>query len=102
MEASGRLSPKVQDRVPELCVALCQSSSHLLAAISDLEITPASLADLTLLTLGPQFRGGANNVIGSGGVKEIADLIRSIVARTVQADVGKTSSRSATLPEGVS
>lgn len=89
MEVAGRLSPRAESRVPELCEALCRSASELLSGIAGLDFKASDLADFTLLTLGPQFRGGANNTIGSGGVREIATLIRAMVTHSVQADAGK-------------
>nr|MBO2007094.1 XcyI family restriction endonuclease [Serratia marcescens] len=41
---------------------------------------PELLDDLTLLTVGPQLRGGANNQRGTDGIVQVFEIIREIVA----------------------
>lgn len=49
----------------------------------------ATLHELSLLTLGAQFRGGRNNQLGEAGSSRVFDLFREIVAgSTVQVDAG--------------
>ncbi len=78
-ENAGQISPKVASRTTELCEALCFSAGELLAGLDGQQLTAAFLADLSLLTLGPLFRGGANNAVGFGGVKDVRAIIVSIV-----------------------
>jgi len=78
-EIAGQISAKMAPRTHELCEALCFSAGELLAGLDSQQLTAAFLADLSLLTLGPHFRGGANNAVGSGGVKDVQAIIAAIV-----------------------
>ncbi len=42
-------------------------------------LSASSIHDLTLLTLGPQLRGGKLNVLGSKATQEVFDLIKSLI-----------------------
>ena len=55
----------------------------LLAAINAAQISAALLDDLTLLTLGPQLRGGANVRKGSAGIRTVFNAIHEIVESAV-------------------
>jgi hypothetical protein len=48
------------------------------------------LDDLTLLTVGPQLRGGANNQRGNAGIVQVFEIIREIVAHAT-ADVSEST-----------
>lgn len=85
MEVSGMLSPANASSLNTLCEAFARCSSHLLAGLGPLRIRRELLDDLTLLTLGPQFRGGANNTLGAAGIVQVFDVIRSIVSHAVTA-----------------
>lgn len=80
MEAQGKLNPAVAPALPALCAACCEAASALLAGLTPLPVTSALLDDLTLLTVGPQLRGGANNQRGTDGIAEVFDLLRELVA----------------------
>src|SRR5208283_1939063 len=58
MEERGALSDALANGLPELCKGMCQAGALLLAGIGTAKISSALLDDLTLLTLGPQLRGG--------------------------------------------
>lgn len=79
METEGRLSTRNEARLTSLCEALVQGSSQLLTGIGALRIRRELFDDLTLLTLGPQLRGGVNNSLGAAGIVKVFDLIREIV-----------------------
>ena len=73
MEAKGILTDKNKKRLPELCNGMVNSACALLDGIGVDRISKELLDDLTLLTVGPQLRGGANvrkGVIGTVGVFE--------------------------------
>ena len=55
----------------------------LLAGLGVSRINRALLDDLTLLTLGPQLRGGANVKKGAVGIGNVFDAIHDIVRRAV-------------------
>jgi len=80
MEDKGKLSKTATADLPALCAALCEAASTLLAGIGPLRISRELLDDLTLLTVGPQLRGGANNQRGTDGIVLVFEIIREIVA----------------------
>lgn len=90
MEEKGKMSLTADRDLPELCAAFCKAASTLLNAIGPLRISRELLDDLTMLTVGPQFRGGANNQRGSDGIVKVFEIIREIVAHAI-AEVSETS-----------
>jgi len=83
MEERGMLSAVLTPQLPELCTALCGAGALLLAGIGTTKVSAAFLDDLTLLTLGPQLRGGANVRKGTAGIRLVFDAIRNIVQNSV-------------------
>ena len=83
MEVRGMIGRGLDATLPELCGAMCQAGALLLATISDAKISAALLDDLTLLTLGPQLRGGANVRKGSAGIRTVFNAINEIVQNAV-------------------
>ncbi|HEX9594445.1 MAG TPA: XcyI family restriction endonuclease [bacterium] len=81
MEEQGRLSPRQEPSLTDLCTCLCTSAAHLVEHVSQLSHT--NVHELTLLTLGPQLRGGALNRLGTRATREVFDLIHEIVAAAV-------------------
>lgn len=80
MEAKGKASTAALSALPQLCEAFCSSASTLLAGVGSLQVTRELFDDLSLLTVGPQLRGGANNKRGSEGIVRVFEIIREIVA----------------------
>lgn len=80
METSGQLNAHVAPEIQALCAGLCGAANELLDGLEGLDLSAAFFNDLALLTLGPQFRGGANNAIGQGGVRDVFSVISGIVA----------------------
>jgi hypothetical protein len=78
MEEKGRLSSENESFLKELCHVLCGSAEHLIKGIG--RLTPEGVHEMTLLTLGPQLRGGALNVLGSKATKKVFDLISSLLS----------------------
>lgn len=78
MEDRDYLSNKNEERLQELCEALCKSGAYLCDNVSDL--SQSNLHELTLLTLGPQLRGGLLNRKGSEATREVFELIRDVIA----------------------
>jgi hypothetical protein len=60
--------------------AFCETASALLAGIGPVRLSRELFDDLTLLTVGPQLRGGANNRLGRDGIIEVFEIIQEIVA----------------------
>ena len=73
MEVKGTLSKRQDDRLEELSACLCASAAHLVHSVDGL--SQATVHDLTLLTLGPQLRGGALNRLGQQATRRVFDLI---------------------------
>lgn len=69
--------------LPSLCTDLVRCASLLLAALDEEDIEMQFLDDLTLLTLGPQLRGGANVRKGSAGIVVVFETIRDIVKGSI-------------------
>jgi len=79
MEERGTLGDKNAANLGALCDALCQAGVLLLAGIDGRKISAGLLDDLTLLTLGPQLRGGANVKRGTAGIRTVFEAVREIV-----------------------
>lgn len=84
METQGRLSALNLERLSLLCPALCASGVSLVAGVSHL--SRDTVHDLTLLTLGPQLRGGILNTLGSVATRRVFDLIQSLLAAEAVAE----------------
>jgi hypothetical protein len=83
MEERGAIRKEVAKEVGVLAAALCEAGALLVAGIGTAKISAALLNDLTLLTLGPQLRGGANVRKGAAGIRTVFNVIYEIVADAV-------------------
>jgi len=83
MEEKGVISVSVDEQLSELCFAFAGRASELMQAIGPERFTLELLDDLTLLTLGPQLRGGNNTKIGRLANQAVFDLIKSFVFHAV-------------------
>ena len=81
MEEKRRLSEHNEVTLSNLCQALCGSAELLIQGID--RLSQKSVHDLTLLTLGPQLRGGALNLLGIRATRRVFKLINSIVAPAI-------------------
>jgi hypothetical protein len=79
MEESGSLNRIQSDSLESLCVALVDASRILLDGIGAKRISKDLLDDLSLLTVGPQLRGGYNVRAGTAGIVKVFDAISAIV-----------------------
>ena len=77
MEERGVLPSARSQELGELCRAMCAAGAALLAGIGGQNVTAALLDDLTLLTLGPQLRGGANVKKGNAGIVMVFNVIQT-------------------------
>lgn len=84
MEKRGALSDANEKDLSELCTALAGAGALLLDGIGPKRISQALLDDLTLLTLGPQLRGGANVKKGAAGIVKVFDAIHEIVKSAIK------------------
>jgi hypothetical protein len=83
MEEKGILSPKAAESLDELCVNMNRSAAYLLKGIGIEKISANLLHDLTLLSLGAQLRGGANNQFGAAAIIDVFDIVREIVKHSI-------------------
>lgn len=83
METKGLLTAKNSSDIPKLCKALVSSICGLFDGIGINKINHEKLDDLTLLTLGPQLRGGANVKKGSAAIITVFEAIHEIVKHAV-------------------
>lgn len=81
MEENGRLTSTHMKAVYELCRTLCGSSELLVSGIKNL--SQKSVHELTLLTVGPQLRGGVLNMLGSRATRHVFELIEFLVSNAV-------------------
>ena len=90
MEEKGKASKVAKEDIPALCAAFCNAASFRLEGVGPLRVSRELLDDLTLLTVGPQLRGGANNQRGAAGIVQVFEIIREIVAHAA-AEVSETA-----------
>lgn len=83
MEKKEVLSNANRGMLPELCKGMVGAGVMLLNGLAASRISAALLDDLTLLTLGPQLRGGVNVRKGAKGIVKVFDAIHDIVEKAV-------------------
>jgi len=83
MEDNGLISKACQNNLAPFCKALIGSACALIEGIGPERISRGILDDLTLLTLGPQLRGGANVRKGTAAIVKVFDAIHHIVKKAV-------------------
>jgi hypothetical protein len=83
MEDRGVIRSGVDAAIADACRTMCDAGALLLAAISNEKVSSGLLDDLTLLTLGPQLRGGANVKKGSAAIRTVFNAINEIVQSAV-------------------
>jgi hypothetical protein len=84
MESRGILTPKNKFALPVLCNGLIRSGEELINGIGIDRLSREMLDDLTLLTVGPQLRGGANVKKGRAGIVDVFQTIYEIVEHAAQ------------------
>ncbi|MFH0911795.1 MAG: XcyI family restriction endonuclease [Planctomycetota bacterium] len=87
MEGAGTLPKTVQ--LDGLCKELIRGLSMLVDGIGVKRISRELIDDLTLLTLGPQLRGGANVKKGSVSIQAVFELIHTIIRPSIIAATDK-------------
>lgn len=83
MEEKGSLSATNEKNITALCEALIDCACKLISGLGAERLTQALLDDLTLLTLGPQLRGGHNVKVGTAGIVRVFEVIHKIVKSRV-------------------
>ncbi len=83
MEEKGKISEKMEMQLANFCRAMIHSCCALMHGIGPERISRELFDDLTILTLGPQLRGGANVRKGSAAIVRVFDVIYAIVKRAI-------------------
>ena len=83
MEERGKISTRQRLSLTALCQALCESATFFVNGLADYMLDYRFLDDLTLLTLGPQLRGGANVQRGTAAIVQVFDIIQEIVQNSI-------------------
>ena len=84
LEAEGVLTPKTEPLLRPFCESLIESAWILVNGIP--ELSEEVLSSLTLLTLGPQFRGSRNVYLGVEAIQTVFALIKSIIAGRIETE----------------
>lgn len=84
MEGRNKLSEAAAVLLPETCRAFATSGEVLLRGLGPKLAVPGLLHDLSLLTLGAQLRGGANNARGSAGISAVFAVLKDIFADKIE------------------
>ncbi len=79
LEEAGMLAPVLAPRLEELCASLNEMAARLMEGVGSDRMSLSLLDDLTLLTLGPQLRGGENVKKGMTAITTVFDVIHEIV-----------------------
>lgn len=83
LEEKGSLSLRQRVELPALCNALNINSKYMLDRFDAQMISAMFFDQLTLLTLGPQLRGGANVQKGTSAISDVFDVVFRIVSSSV-------------------
>lgn len=83
MEDSGTLTARHEAALAELCGELNKNARYMLEHFESDMIGAAFFDQLTLLTLGAQFRGKSNVYVGVAAIKQVFDIILDIVSSSV-------------------
>ena len=90
LEEKGLIAARIDREVDQLSNCLVKSAEYLVERLD--ELSPTAVADLQLLTVGPQLRGGENTRIGREATKEVFNLIKSVAGRSVRETTASTIS----------
>ena len=90
-EDAGELAAAAWGRTPDLCTLMNMHAWHLLQGIGTLSIDQQFLNELSLLSIGPQLRGGRNNERGEAGIEAVFQLILKAVTHAKPVVSGRTA-----------
>lgn len=90
METKALLTGKAAPHLDDACRAFARSGEMLVLGLESKLAHPNLTHELSLLTLGAQYRGGANNTRGSDGVKAVFAVLERVFDQEIE-KVGKRS-----------
>ncbi|MCL7751164.1 XcyI family restriction endonuclease [Guyparkeria hydrothermalis] len=79
MEERGVVANSVESKIGDLCDQMNRSAGELIQGVGAERISKDLVDDLTIITLGPQLRGGRNNKKGQDGIAEVFREVHGIV-----------------------
>lgn len=82
METQGTIGPRQEAALVDFCRAMSVSLSELVSKISP-KLTARDISELPLLTIGSQFQGGNNNIIGKQATQAILLIIAELVKKNL-------------------
>ena len=87
METSGVLRPRQRPLLPEFCARIAEPLAEVIRQLSP-SVTPRDVSELPLLTLGGQFQGAGNVIIGQQAAVDIflaiADIVQGYTMRRTE------------------
>lgn len=90
MEVKGILTDKNKKKLIDLCDGIIRSAVSLIDGIGVDRVSKELFDDLTLLTVGPQLRGGANVKKGIASIVDVFQIIHDIVGHaTISSSTSK-------------
>lgn len=90
-EEAGELSGTALVQLQALCKLMNLCAWQLLQGIDKLAIDQRFLNELSLLSIGPQLRGGRNNERGEAGIEDVYQLILKAVSHAKPVVSGRTA-----------
>lgn len=90
-EDKGVLGATALEKIPDLCRSLNMCAWQLLQGIAELTIDQRLLNELSLLSVGPQLRGGRNNQRGDAGIEDVYQLILKAISHAKPVVSGRTA-----------
>lgn len=83
METRNAASERQKSLIPDFCAAMSVSLAELVRQASP-SLTPRDIGELPLLTLGSQFQGGNNNLIGQQATVDVFLSIAEVVKGQIE------------------
>ncbi len=77
-ETNGLLAERQKEALPEFCEAMAERLADLVTRLSP-TVTQRDVEELPLLTIGSQFQGGNNNVIGQQAIVDVFLAIAEVL-----------------------
>jgi len=78
MEDDGQVDSRTEPLLRALCRSLCATGGMLVEAIENVSL--ATVFELQVLTLGPQFKGGGNVKVGQGAIDSFFTLLKTLLS----------------------
>jgi XcyI restriction endonuclease len=100
MEDKGVVTEKQKQSLPEFCEAMSGPLTDLMRQMAP-TITPRDVSELPILTLGAQFQGANNNVIGQTAIQgiflSVAEIVKPYIVARDEREIRITNSAKRTV-----